>query len=53
MNQYPQKELNRLNYDTIGRVLWKGYQVEGKNFMFVGAVPMYLNVLVYATLVGS
>lgn len=49
MNQYPEKSLNRYNYNTIMGVINQALKVEGLSFAFVGMYPHFLHTLFYAT----
>jgi hypothetical protein len=51
MNQFPDKTLNRMNYDGILSVINKSIKVEGANALFVGAIPHFAHVFLYAGLV--
>lgn len=51
-NQSVDPAKNRLNYTSALDVVAKSIKYEGSNALFVGLIPYYLKVLVYASLVG-
>ena len=51
-NQSADPSRNRLNYSGTLDCLGKSLQTEGLNSLFVGAIPYFVKVLAYATLVS-
>jgi Mitochondrial carrier protein len=51
MNQFPDKNLNRINYTGVLSVIQNSIKYEGTNALFVGMIPHYAHILVYSALV--